>query len=368
METKEKTTALDSSAPTDEKRLPFPIDAQSIASGDGKHNCESLKTIDGQSLLSANLPPIQFIVDDLLPQGLFILAGSPKVGKSWLSLMLCQKVAVGGQLWGRSVEQGTVLYLSLEDSLARLQTRYRKYSVDGTAALHFATRSRTLRDGLTAQVNHFICGKPDTRLVVVDTMQHIRGNATDKNLYVNDYNDMNILREITNKYDIALLLVTHTRKLEDFDPLNRISGSTGLVGAVDGVFILEKEARSSNKGQLTIANRDTDGHVFNLQFETASCLWELLEEEIAEYREEPLFPFLIALLADTPSWQGTATELCETAKEYSLGTEYTPATIGKRLRVSEQVLFNKYGIEVRNTVKNNTKIIRLQRFTNTAIR
>ena len=116
------------------------------------------------------------------------------------------------------------------------------------------------------------------------------------------------------------------------------------------------------------ANRDTDGHVFNLQFETASCLWELLEEEIAEYREEPLFPFLIALLADTPSWQGTATELCETAKEYSLGTEYTPATIGKRLRVSEQVLFNKYGIEVRNTVKNNTKIIRLQRFTNTAIR
>lgn len=367
METKEKTTALDSSAPTDEKRLPFPIDAQSIASGAGKHKCESLKTIDGQSLLSANLPPIQFIVEDLLPQGLFILAGSPKVGKSWLSLMLCQKVAVGGQLWGRNIEQGTVLYLALEDSLARLQTRYRKYSVDGTAALHFATRSRTLRDGLTAQVNHFICGRPDTRLVVVDTMQHIRGNATDKNLYVNDYNDMNILREITNRYDIALLLVTHTRKMEDADPLNRISGSTGLVGAVDGVLILEKEARSSNKGQLTVANRDTDGHVFNLQFDTISCLWELLEEEIAEYREEPLFPFLIALLADTPNWQGTATELCDAAKGYAIGSEYSPVGIAKRLRTNDQLLFNKYRIEVKYRMVNNQKLIYLSK-TNTDLR
>lgn len=329
---------------------------------------EVLKTVDGQALLAADLPPIQFIVNDLLPQGLFILAGSPKVGKSWLSLLLAHRVTSGSHLWGRKLQQGSVLYLALEDSLNRLQTRYKKYSADGSAALYFAIRASTLKDHLVPQVDSFIQNHPDTRLVIVDTMQQVRGAATDKNPYVNDYNDMNILREITGKYDVALLLVTHTRKMDDPDPLNRISGSTGLVGAVDGVFILEKEERASNKARLTIANRDTDGHVFRLEFVPSSCRWELLEEEIAEYREEPLFPFLMALLADQASWEGTATDLCKLALEYDIGMEYTPATLAKRLRAHEQLLFGKYGVDVRHTTRNNTKTIILRRSIDTVIR
>ena len=329
---------------------------------------EVLKTVDGQALLAADLPPIQFVVNDLLPQGLFILAGSPKVGKSWLSLMLAHRVTSGSHLWGRKLQQGSVLYLALEDNLNRLQTRYKKYSAAGSAALHFATRASTLKGHLVPQVDSFIQSHPDTQLVIVDTMQQVRGIATDKNPYVNDYNDMNILREITGKHDIALLLVTHTRKMDDPDPLNRISGSTGLVGAVDGVFILEKEARTSNKAQLTISNRDTDGHVFRLEFVPSSCRWELLEEEIAEYREDPLFPFLVALLFEQESWEGTATELCKMALEYDIGMEYTPATLAKRLRANDQALYNKYGVDVRHAVRNNIKIIILRRSIDAAIR
>lgn len=323
--------------------------------------------MDGKSLLLADLPPIQFVVDDLLPQGLFILAGSPKVGKSWLSLMLSQQVAVGGTLWGRSVCQGSVLYLALEDSLARLQARYSRYAEEGADCLHFAIRSRTLKDGLIAQTDHFLTKHPDTRLIIIDTMQHIRGIATDKNNYVNDYNDMNILRQITSRYDVAVLLVTHTRKMEDADPLNRISGSTGLVGAVDGVFILEKEERTSNRARLTVSNRDTEGHVFQLEFGTESCRWELLEEEIAPHREEPLFGFLTALLADSDCWQGTATKLCDAAERQHIGAGYTPATIVKRLKANEQLLYNKYGIDIQYATSNNQKTITLRK-TNTAFR
>lgn len=362
MPEQKQATALIPSAPTDERRLPNQKYVDSISSPMPDYKpraAEPLATMDGRRLLLSDLPPIQFIVEGILPQGLYILAGSPKVGKSWLALHLLCQVACGGSLWGRKATQGTALYLALEDSLPRLQARYKRYDEVGSASLHFAVRARTLRDGLVEQVMDFIAIHPDTRLVVIDTMQHIRGSATDKNPYVNDYVDMDILRQITAAHDIALLLVTHTRKLDDTDPLNRISGSTGLVGAVDGVCILEKEERTSNKGRLTVANRDTEGYVFRLEFDADACLWCLLEEELAPQREDPLFPFLVALMADRRQWRGTATELCALAEEYGAGGSFTPATVAKRLRANEQVLLNKYCIGAECSTKNNVKTILL---------
>lgn len=191
-------TAPVSSAPTDEGRLQTKKLVQSIARDfpDCKPPLptapEPLVTVDGKSLLAADLPSIQFVVEDILPQGLYILAGSPKVGKSWLALHLLRQVACGGLFWGRRAMQGTALYLALEDSLSRLQARYGRYEDEGQEGLHFAVRARMLREGLVEQVEDFITLHPDTRLVVIDTMQHIRGSATDKNPYVNDYADMGI--------------------------------------------------------------------------------------------------------------------------------------------------------------------------------
>ena len=52
-----------------------------------------LRTIDGATLMSQPLKPLNFVVDSLLSQGLHVLAGSPKVGKSWLALWLSVTVA-----------------------------------------------------------------------------------------------------------------------------------------------------------------------------------------------------------------------------------------------------------------------------------
>ena len=82
-----------------------------------------LLTIDGETLMSQPLTPLNFVVDTLLSQGLHILAGSPKVGKSWLALWLAVTVAKGDPVWGMGVKQGTTLYLCLEDSTLRIQNR-----------------------------------------------------------------------------------------------------------------------------------------------------------------------------------------------------------------------------------------------------
>lgn len=81
------------------------------------------KALTAEELLSTPLPPVKWIIPGLLPAGLALFAGPSKAGKSWLTLWLCLQVAQGKPVWGREIESRTVLYLSLEDTLNRLQDR-----------------------------------------------------------------------------------------------------------------------------------------------------------------------------------------------------------------------------------------------------
>ena len=107
-------------------------------------NTEPLHTIDGATLMSLPLQPPNFVVDTLLSQGLHILAGSPKVGKSWLALWLAVTVAKGQPVWNLSVRQGTTLYLCLEDSQLRIQNRLFEITEDAPPSVHFCTDSFVL--------------------------------------------------------------------------------------------------------------------------------------------------------------------------------------------------------------------------------
>ena len=121
-----------------------------------------LLTIDGETLMSQPLTPLNFVVDTLLSQGLHILAGSPKVGKSWLALWLAVTVAKGEAVWGMGVKQGTTLYLCLEDSTLRIQNRLFEITEDAPANVHFSTNSDTLGKGLEEQLCAFLSEHPDT--------------------------------------------------------------------------------------------------------------------------------------------------------------------------------------------------------------
>ena len=128
-----------------------------------------LQTIDGESLMSLPLTPLNFVVDTLLSQGLHILAGSPKVGKSWLALWLSVMVAKGEPVWGMSVKQGTTLYLCLEDSTLRIQNRLFEITEDAPSNVHFSTGSDILGKGLEEQLCTFLAEHPDTVLVIIGT-------------------------------------------------------------------------------------------------------------------------------------------------------------------------------------------------------
>ena len=150
-----------------------------------------LKTYTGEAIINMELSPTRMIVDRLLPQGTHILAGAPKIGKSFLSLWICIQVSKGEPVWGLPTEKGTVLYLCLEDNLSRIQDRILSLTDFVPPNIHFAIAAETLNNGLINQINDFLSEFPDTVLIVIDTLQCVRNTSSDMNAYANDYKDIN---------------------------------------------------------------------------------------------------------------------------------------------------------------------------------
>ena len=155
-------------------------------------NITQLRTVDGETLMSQPLRPPDFVVDSLLSQGLHILAGSPKVGKSWLALWLAVTVAKGEPVWNMAVRQGATLYPCLEDSVLRIQNRLFEITEDAPDSVHFCTECRPIGQGLEEQIESFAAEHPGTVLVIIDTLQMVRPvhDAT----YANDYRDLSALK------------------------------------------------------------------------------------------------------------------------------------------------------------------------------
>ena len=148
---------------------------------------KELQTIDAEELASQPLPPPSFIVDGLIPYGLCVLAGPSKCGKSWLMLWLCMRVSQGLPIWERKTQQCDVLYLCLEDTYARIQRRMYRLNEESVPELRLGVISEKLHCGLEEQIEQHLNKFPNTKLVVIDTLQKVRKpNSADSNMYAAD--------------------------------------------------------------------------------------------------------------------------------------------------------------------------------------
>ena len=107
---------------------------------------------------------------------------------------------------------------------------------------------------------------------MIDTLQRVRGTGSDSNLYANDYQDIGLLKRLADRRQIAILLIHHLRKLHDDDPMNMISGSTGLSGAADSTFVLRKSSRLANIASLHCTGRDIPDRTLKSEFESIKIL------------------------------------------------------------------------------------------------
>ena len=319
----------------------------------------SLNTIDGETLMNRPLQPLSFVVDTLISQGLHILAGSPKVGKSWLALWLAVAVAKGEPVWGMQVKQGTTLYLCLEDSQLRIQNRLFDVTEDASANVHFCTESRILGDGLTEQLEQFLVEHPDTSLIIIDTLQMIRGTTYD-NTYANDYRDLSALKRLADAHGIAILLIHHLRKEKAADVFNRISGTTAISGAVDSSFTLVEEQRGNGRAKISCIGRDIEYRELELRRNTDN-VWEVTADS---YQQPAMLDgrivFLLSALMDSRrEFIGTPTELAN--KIDPDGSEgITPKKVARQILQSVDAL-RKAGITSSIRRSNGKRLIELRR-------
>lgn len=254
-------------------------------------------------LMSHTFPPPKWAVRGLLSEGLNIVIGAPKIGKSWFALCVAIAVALGGRALGSiSCDSGPVLYLALEDTGRRLQDRLRKVLAGQAAPSHlaFATEWPTLNQGGADQLRRWLEVNPGARLVIIDTLQKIRGAAVVRgNAYAEDYTALGLLKQIADEYSVCMVVLHHDRKADAEDFVGRVSGTNGIVGAADALLAISR-LRSSAEAVLEITGRDVEEAKYALRFSPEAGSWTLLDvppEELGLTEERRR---LLTVLRDQP--------------------------------------------------------------------
>lgn len=220
---------------------------------------QRIKCWTGTELESTDFPPLRWIVHDLLPAGLSLLVGAPKVGKSWAALDIGLAVASGGRALGSlQVEEGDVLFLALEDGPRRLSDRQRLLLGDaGGASDRFHAFVEWPRGIMAPQSAREWCeAHPDARLVVVDTLARVRPPQSSRGqAYSEDTAALVPWQAIAQDFSVAVVIVHHDRKAESADFIDAVSGTHGLAGVADTTLVLDRP-RMETYGRLRLTGRD----------------------------------------------------------------------------------------------------------------
>ena len=300
-------------------------------------------------------PPI---IDGLLYGGAYILAGAPKIGKSFLVAQIAYHISTGKKLWDYDVHQGTVLYLALEDDYQRIQSRmFMMYGVEDSSNLYFATAANKIGNGLDEQLEFFINEHPDTKLIIIDTMQKIREVGGEAYSYASDYEIIGRLKQFADKHCICILIVHHTRKQPAGDTFEMISGTTGLLGCADGSLLMQKKKRTALEATIDVVGRDQQDQILYLSKDPNTQIWNLDRTE-TELHKEPPDPVLEAVArlvtSEQPEWTGSPSELAE-----ALNTGMASNALTKYLNVKCGRLMDEYGISYENKAKHSGRRVTL---------
>lgn len=317
-----------------------------------------LRTVSMNDLYETVYPPRTAIIENLLYPGTYLFVGAPKLGKSFLMAQLAYHVSTGTPFWDYPVRKGTVLYLALEDDYNRLQRRlYRMFEENISEKLRFATDAKQLGNGLIDQIKGFVTQYPDTGLIIIDTLQKIRESAGERYLYGSEYDIIGVLKQLTDQYNICLLLVHHTRKQKAEDKFEMISGTNGLAGAADGMFLMHKEERTSNDATIDISGRDQQDQRLYLKRNIERLTWccEKSEVELWKNPPDPVLEATAKIVSqERPEWKGSPTELLN-----EIGLDMKANVLSQRLNVNAGRLFNEHRILYENGRTHTGRMIKL---------
>lgn len=298
-----------------------------------------LRLVNASDLDRQEFPPIAYVVPGFIAEGVTLLAGKPKSGKSWMALDWALSIAAGGFAFGSvAVEQGDVLYLALEDNPRRLQKRQRQLLGDEPKPprLAFATECPALDRGGLDGIRQWCVLAPRPLLIVVDVLAKVRPEKRrDEGLYDADYRAIGLLKALAEEFRLAIVVVHHTSKRTDaVDAFDTVSGTTAMTGAVDTALILQ----SSTEGpKLYGRGRDIEEFEKAVRFDQVTGRWAVLgnadEVRLSEERK-----VILDVLYRATALLGPA----EIAEEAGKSADAVRQVLGRLVRAGD-VLREGYG-------------------------
>lgn len=303
-----------------------------------------IQLIDAETLYYKPLEHPKMLIDGVLSDGLAIMAGDSKIGKSWMVLWMCLQISKGEPVWGLPTRKTDVVYLALEDREWRVQQRMQDLTDTPPDNLQFGFSCGQLGAGLESQIEDVLKDYPSTGMLFIDTLQMVRDNVSAKvNAYAQDYKDLSSLKKIADNHGICIFVVHHTRKERDGGNIfNDMTGSTGIMGVADTGMILRKDDRFGDNATLCITGRDVEEKKLKMQMRGVK--WEITEELSADdLRKEriPDFVFkVVDFLFEHRQFEGTVTELLAAVDN----TELKPNVASKYLTHFYSEVFAPMGI------------------------
>lgn len=288
--------------------------------------------IDAQTLLGMEFAPVAYVVPGVIAEGLTILGGRPKLGKSWLALGVGVAVASGGIALGVECEQGDVLYLALEDNQRRLQDRLRtilpplRTMRPDLSRLELDTEAKKIDAGLIERLDVWREATTNPRMVIIDTLAMVRpAKKRTQDSYEADYATLSPLQKWAGEHRLAVVVVTHVRKMEASDPLETISGTNGLTGAADSILVLN---RDTDGPKLYGRGRDIEELEKALRFDGGK--WSVLGDAV-EVKRSAERRKIIEALEEAPGAMSPA----DMAKELGVKTASLNVLLGKMVKDGE---------------------------------
>ena len=215
--------------------------------------------IDMRSLMTEDIPPLKFAVKPILPEGLVCIAGRPKAMKSWQMLKLCFCVENGLDYLGHNVEQGNALYLALEDSKRRLKER--TFKLKHNDVQYFPTtdiEAPYLNNGLEEDLQRWIDGVKNPKLIVIDTLARVKQRVSGFNkgtAYDQDNELLRRIQQLAITNGVCIAFITHLSKAQQDYSFDKITGSVGLQGMTDAMWLID---RGDNSPNASITGRGRD--------------------------------------------------------------------------------------------------------------
>jgi len=247
-------------------------------------------------LMEKEFPPPEWLIEGLLPEGLTVLSGAPKIGKSWLSLQLALAVTTGRPIFGRApASEKGVLLLALEDNERRLKERITKCGI--TPSENFCITTNW-KGGITA-LRQYLLDNPQIKVCIIDTLAVFLPSqgAGGRTAYDADVVRMRELHDLIQATKISLIVIHHDKQGDDPDWASKMSGSNGITGTADTLIRLSVKTRGSKQAKLEVTGRDVEDLELNLKLDETNMSWQIDKGQ----NDKQLAPLQIEVLKLVPA-------------------------------------------------------------------